>query len=527
MASPISIVNLNGREELLSGDFLRLQKLSSAQVQDLIRDSGRAFGWSTSAPYMDTGPTASTGDGVTGLMLQPDFVGGAGDFKVAVGAGQLLYMNNPGLDPYNEDSEYYVVRWAATQLDWQAAPPNPAQDRIDIVYLPAPTRVLTDVQARNVLVDPVARTINSVNVPKTDRPENVPVYMVGTPGTPPDASLTYAALPAGAIPLFEVYIVAAAADAATFSPCRCVFPRTFEPMSSSHGVLKGCEVLCVAVADETASAAVTLNFNEMHRVVIDGEIITFGGGNDVSFTNGLFQADTIGANNPFTVAPAAPFDVTDRPYYFYVVGGRHRTESSMGLSNYNGGGPVNRWNPVVIIESLIPPDKDGRPSANIGTPYGTTRAGAVYIGVGFTVTNTNFRKSLRFDGDWVYASAGVSATVGFMEADTTTGAGDVNIALAGRPSQSDMADMYFHTVDAAGDDGEVYLGTVAATATPNGVLGSWLYPAVTLTYPVMRRVPLVGVVGTNPDFIIRFTAGGGIFRAIPMGYNMKVNRLGR
>jgi len=429
MATPFSLENQSTREEFLSGDFVEAQSLASAQLQDLLRDSGRGDEYRTNptTPYV-----VGVGDTIDGATLLPTLTAAAG-FNMTLGFGQI--MGNLGLVPPTtlnvDDSSELVVRWDTQAVAFST--PDPVNPRIDIIYA-TPGTQQTDVESRNILLDPVARTIAPANVPKRLNPNATITYVAGTPGASPSAPTA----PGTAVLLFEVFIPAAAASAANFLPARGVGRSLVYPMNTAHGILQGVRFTTDLPDETTTSANLFVGFTSStgaSKVVIDGEVLAFVNGDSFSAPLAMITQDA-GGNNPF--AGAAPA-TNDKPYYIYACGGRHLRQGRTGIS---GAG----FFPIIFVESLVAPTEDGRPSAAITTPRGTTQAGALYVGVGWVVQNSTRRKSVSYAGDWVYArtsqmtSPAGQVLAAFNDTATrTAGAAITNHIVSSRPATSDRA----------------------------------------------------------------------------------------
>lgn len=397
MAQPFGLINESTREEFLSGDFVRAQKYASSQLQSLLRDDSR----NDDGRVLASGATdpAGVGTPIQGCSILPDFVP-QGVFDANITAGQCFKEDGTGVTGLsNDDSTYQVVRWPDTVVTF--ATPDPANPRIDLVYVLVGS-VLTDNQSRNILLDPVARTVAPASVPKKQNPQSgsggaAVLVVTGTPAASPVAP----ALPAGGVAIMEVLIPAAAANSTSFWPCRRIFRRAAYPVSSAHGILQGC-LFESSLVDETAASSVLTVGNpaeSISRVIIDGEVITFSSGG--TGAPAMIIQDAAGAN-PFAVAANANFD---KPYYIYAVGGRHLPQAQRGFP-FTAQPTI--W-PVCFVESLVAPNRDGRPSAVITTPRGTTQNAALFVGIGFVAAGTTNRKPCSYDGDWVLARTGQQA----------------------------------------------------------------------------------------------------------------------
>jgi hypothetical protein len=305
---------------------------------------------------------------------------------MTLAAAQAFFYNPTDGSLTVDDSPYEVVRWPSQPLTFA----NPSgQPRIDLVVA-TPAMVDADSQPRNVLVDPVARTVTPQNVFKTTNPQATLAVVTGTPGATPLPPAT----PAGAVALFEVYVPVSAADSTAFGVVPRIFRRAPYPWSTMNGVISGRKLTWDLTADPTTtsstlSAPSTLGASPF-EVLIDGEVITSGG--PTSTVAGIVSQDA-GAANPFASAAPATFD---KPFYVYAVGGRHCPQG-----NFTGGA----FCPLAFVESTVPPDRRGKPTSSITTPRGSTTTsdgrGAVLVGIGFVVANTTFRRGCIMTDDMV------------------------------------------------------------------------------------------------------------------------------
>lgn len=381
MASRDSIVNFNAREQALSSDLVRLQKLASRELQNLIADEERALVDPTLTAY---GSVIGAGEPINAAAQLPGLISGPSTFDVTVGAGEAFLFDNTIT---GDDSPYQVVRWVETAL--AISTPDATDARVDLIVA-TPATENTDLESRNLLLDPVARTIAPQNVFKTQNPNATLSVVTGVPAALPPA------VPAGAVAIFEVVVPPAAADASEFRPVRRIFRRVSGPFATAHGILAGCKLGWTDVNELTTSAGIFLDSDLMSSVVIDGETI------DIPLAQ-LRSADSLVVQdslaNPFgSSAPAA----NDRAYYIYLVGGRNLPQwSGTFPPTVTGFPPV----PILMVESTTSPDADGRPVTDIATPRGNTTRGALFIGNGFVVAGSTRRKPcvLSADGRWIHA----------------------------------------------------------------------------------------------------------------------------
>lgn len=435
-ANPLSNVVFNAREELLTTDLNRAEKMLSAGVQNILRDDGRDDDARTAGGVFQVG----AGSPLTGGTKVSTLTFSAG-FTSTVSEGQGFFNDGLATGLSDDTSDYPVVRWAATNITFAA--PDATNPRIDLIIC-TPATVTTDNQTRNILLDPVARTVAQQSVPKKSNPVGTVSVVAGTAAASPVAP----ALPGGTVAIMEVLVPAAAATAATFTPARRMPRRAVFPVSTYNGIIQDCHLFWSSV-DETTTASSIVSFHgtaSINKVVINGEVLAFG---PLSTSNATIIQDA-GGNSPFAAAAPA---TSDRPYYIYVAGGQASPQASIGASNV--------LYPVVVVESLVAPLPDGRPSANLTTPRGTT-TNAILIGVGWTVQNSTRRKGVFMAGDWVHPLSGQQtnglAGTQFAAFNDTisraTGAGVTNHLLNTAPSlnvapAAKVFAQYENTVDGA------------------------------------------------------------------------------
>lgn len=343
----------NAREIALSSDEIRAQQLWSRDLQNLLAMGSADAG---GTPFS----CALSAIGVASLV----FTSG---FQMALADGDALFYNPTDPSLTTDDSPMEVLRWRSV-APLSFATPDGANPRIDLVVA-QPAMVDGDLTSRNILVDPGARTISAQNVFKSSNPTSTISVVTGTPG----ASPLPPAVPSGKCALFEVLVPAAAPSAATFGPSPRLFRRAPFPWSSGNAILNGCRLTWDLTVNPATTSSPIVMGGPSSRVVIDGEVI------DCSALFGVAVTQD-SANNPF--ASAAPVG-NDRPYYIYVVGGRHAPQGTAVT-----GGMI----PVAVVESTVAPNNLGTPFSAITTPRGTTtQLGAVYIGIGFVRQNTTFR----------------------------------------------------------------------------------------------------------------------------------------
>ena len=372
-AARLAFEIFNGREEVLSSDLVRAQILASREFQDFVADVTRTDDLRDPGTGAAITPASAAAVGSPRpwcrmlATLTP-----AGGFNMTLSPGEAFGVDPSITDP--DSSPYPVTRWVQQTLTF--ANPDGANPRIDLVVA-MPAEVGTDPASRNVLLDPVSRTVGASIVNKTNEPRATISVVTGTPG----ASPTPPAVPAGAVPIFEVVVLQGAPDSSSFTPIRRTWRRVEGPLATAHAVMQGLQLRWSVENDETTDSVLSIDPTVPSRLLIDGELITFCG------AQGAIP-DT--ANSPFAVAAGA----SDLPFFIYAVGGRNLPQGDLGGC------------PFALIESLTPPDPFGRPSAPIQTPRGPTRNAALYVGVGYVIAATTRRKCCLIEGDWIYARRG-------------------------------------------------------------------------------------------------------------------------
>jgi len=369
MATTFSRVGFAAREQALTGDLNRVQRLASRELQDLIAYLGGSVD--------DDAP-------ISGAIEIHDAAGDTSGYTATIpkGSGFFWDPTTPGLTA--DDSSNLVMRWSATTLAF--ANPDLTNPRIDLV-VGDPGQVDADLQSRNILLDPQTRNVTPENVYKTSNPSTALSVIAGTPA----ASPVPPAVPAHLCPLYDVLVPAGAPNAATFSFRRRLWRKALAPGSTENRILAGCRLSWDTSVDP-ASASAGIFMAGRHRVLLNGELIEFSGSPAV-------VQDTGGAN-PF--ASAAPTN-SSKPYYVYLVAGR-LSQGQGSIATLFG---VPFLVPAVLVESLTPPDVTGRPTASLNTPRGAAILNAMYVGLGFVYRNTTNRQPCVMTDDITYGKGGL------------------------------------------------------------------------------------------------------------------------
>lgn len=392
-----SRVKFNAREIALSSDEIRAEALASRELQNVLA-AGSAD--SAGIPFS--------------CLLNPPTLASAAGFTMALGAGSAMFYFPTDVSLTVDDSPFEVVRWAAVP-GLAFATPDGANPRIDLIVA-TPAMADADLVSRNILIDPVLRTIAAQNVNKTTNPLSTISVVTGTPAAGPVAP----AVPAGKVALYEVYVPAAAPNSTTFSSAQRLWRRAPFPWSTASGIMTGCHLRWDLTVDVNAGGTSTVTLVGLnHRVIIDGELVDF------ATLNQTAVAQDAGAANPFSVVAGG----SDKPYYLYLVGGRHAPQGT-----WNGSTLV----PLTIVESLTPPDLDnyGRPTSPLTTPLrGAAPVEAcVYIGLGFVLATTTRRRACIMGPEFVKIVGAESAGALSL---TKTGAGsEVFGTIGAKPTLS-------------------------------------------------------------------------------------------
>lgn len=305
------------------------------------------------------------GTPISGFDILPQFASASG-FNVAIGAATGHLFTAVGITP--GESLYREIYWSGQNV--LLATPHATLPRVDLITV----------------------------TPAAFGSESTLAAVTGTAALPPLPP----AVPSGSGAVFYVLVPPAAADSTTFRACRGMGRRIGYPWSGMTGIIEGCELSWDYTADPNSAGAMMLvgagdktgtNMGP-NRILIDGEALEWVGfgGAPISGGGGIVQDSTA---DPFG-SPAS--GGADRPYYVYACGGRHNPLPSPGYGNAF-------LNPVTFVESTVAPNpKTGKPTANL-TVNGVTVVpnGAVYLGLGFVVQGTQFRRACVMDGEMTYS----------------------------------------------------------------------------------------------------------------------------
>lgn len=495
MAGIPSRMNQSAREQILSSDLNRIGNLAGRELMDRasLRSVRADFYQPATNTFDDFSAVSKAAQAtpIAGLTRPPSLDGVAAVFDMALGAGEAQ-LPFTSADP--DLSGYQTLRWDAQTVIWPGAGTPDAVNPLICLIVATPGDQLTDLQSRNILLDPNLRTVSPQNVFKTTNPRATISVVAGAAAAAPVAP----AVPAGAMALFEVYVPPLAADSTSFHRVRRAWRQIEFPGTSQHGIVKGCDLAWDPGmgADNGMKAGV-------HRIAIDGELLTFSLALSIPLVS-----DTL---NPIGNAPAG----NDAPSYIYVCGGRLAPVRSMLLGTI--------LYPIALVESLTAPDALGYPSADlrIAAPAMTFPRGACcYVGVRMRSAGGVTSVPAFCEGDWIYSMKTVATAdlKGFLMLPQAATNAYAPYTFAGQPAPSSAVDLsvYYYTTPAD-------QGFFSTTATSAGNFAKLLFTN-SYGYSVGHKLGIVA----NPFVIyIMSTGGNGNMIVVPAGYNMNIPRLGR
>jgi hypothetical protein len=500
-STSFTVVKENPREQVLSTDLNRMQKLASREAQDRLLNAslGSAFESAVGAPVaMQEAPVVNRADDLGTI------VGNAGTFVVNLSAGSgFVYILNPDAD----GSSYSPVKWDAQAF---TITPDATQVRADLVYA-TPAMVDTDAQSKNVLVDPVARTVAPAVFNKTSNPVGTVTVLTGTPG-----SALAPACPAGSLPLWEVVTRNVDVDSTAFRFIPRIWRRV-ESFGSCHAILRNCVPTDGGLHAESVNVAPYLPDGTIHKAVIDGEVICAPLPSGAHPHPVTAIVDSTTGNNPLAATIDANKDVF---CYLYLCGGRHAPQNGIGS-------PVPTYAPLQLVASLQPPQY-GRSTDVLGiNGVNVPKEGTLYVGVWAIAATTHNYKSCLIDGDWVYArTTGYdvggnpkSPSVAFISAQPVAGAtGAITLPY---PTPSTLCDLLIEGVDSVTDVNGLQLNQTL-TSTPRYPLGT--YMAIhTVGASIARMRTSIPPLGQ-----MNYTGGNATttVAVVASAYNMNVQRIG-
>jgi hypothetical protein len=376
-------VNFTSREIAESADVNRVGNLAGRELMDVAQSRGvRADfytpGLNTFDDFSAAGKLAQATP-MSGLTNVPSLEGIAHVFDMALGAGEGTLPSTPSSPDISGNQ---VLRWPAQTVTWPlAGTPDATNPRICLIVA-TPADELDDPVSRNILVDPVTRALIPQTVYKTSNPVSAISVVVGTAAAAPVAP----AVPAGALALFEIYLPPLASDSTAFLPVRRAWRSIEFPGTSQHGIVKGC--VPFVGAGFTGPILPTVA-NQPHRLVIDGELLTFA----------VTPSSWVTVDSDLAAPPVAAPVGNDAPAYLYLCGGRNFPHLNYKMVS-NGSTPL----PVTFIASLTPPDAMGYPTASLAIappPRTFPRAACCYVGLYFRNAGLTTMVPSFYDGDWI------------------------------------------------------------------------------------------------------------------------------
>ena len=408
-ATTFSTVIENADEQILSNDLNRMQAIASRDAQNVLMNGSTRDAFTNQADGTPLAEGTQDGSFVDRADRLGTIQGNTGSFVVNMGDGQVFSYLPVGL---SDASDYQVVRWPAQTI--ATITPDASQVRVDLIYA-TPAMVPTDLQSRNILVDPVARTVSPNNVNKTNNSLATIGVQTGVPGT---ASAPLA--PSGSVALWEVVNHHGDADSTSYRFVPRLWKRV-ESFGTCHAILENC-VPTMPLTVESGSYVPTFGIGRVHRAIIDGEVVVSS-----------LYADTIAANpdtnnNPLTASVDVNKDVF---CYLYLCGGRHAPQNGVaGIGVGNSTGQA-----LQLVASLTPPLFNRASAALAINGVQVSRDGTLYAGFWAIAKNTHHYKSCVISGDWLHARTNVGyLTSGFNESIPSpgiTGTADIHPPLDG------------------------------------------------------------------------------------------------
>lgn len=495
-----SRMNQNNREQVVSSDLNRIGNLAGRELMDAAQGrSVRADFYNPATnTFDDLSAAAKTTNAVplSGVTEPPSLDGIAHVFDMALGAGEGTLPATPSSVDVSGNQ---LLRWPAQTVSWPTGGnPDATNPRICIIVA-TPADVPADLLSRNILLNPDTRETTPENVYKTSNPLATISVVAGVAAAAPVAP----AAPAGTLVLFQVYVPALATDSTAFLPVRQAWRSIEFPGTSQHGILKG----CVPQFDP----AINVFPGGVHRLVIDGELLTFTSGSGI-------KADTV---TPPTAAPTN----TDKPYYLYLCGGRNQP-----VANFIP--IVNTVAPVQMVISATPPDVLGYPTTGlaIATPaISFPIAACCYCGLAFYQKNSTTFVPAFYDGDWIYSQHTVIGGTAFQSVKGFEEVANGNpfpvsytaLALASLPATSTAVDLV------AILQGDPNTGVTLADGTADANMITDLFIPSTAFTEVIRDRMKIGRYSASHLNWMGYSASTGSFRLLPVGYNMNIPRIAR
>lgn len=336
----------NTREQILSSDLTRIGALAGKAAMDVAL-------WAEASNLVGTPRDV--------VLRGLDAAAGAG-LSIDVEAGYLAQFDVA----LTGDNSQYKLGWLSAQAN-VAFPANASGNpRIDVVYATVGSND-TDSSVRNIIALP-ARTVSAVAVNKTRDPEITLTIASGIP----NASPTLPAVPAGAVPLWYVFIAGGAVSLTDDELIDARVQFNPAPVTDSHARKFGLLV-------STGSGG--LNFVRL-------------GSGEATVNGAQVRQDAAVEWDGTTIRPTTPGAiVTDTEYHLYLVG--------KGSGDLVGKTAAQNFIPVL---DTIAPGADGRPSVALSyrplrgfnDALVLTTTDALYVGTMLAQTTPNFQESSGF-----------------------------------------------------------------------------------------------------------------------------------
>jgi hypothetical protein len=374
--SDFSTVLINMFEQALSSDVNRIQSLANREFQNILKNA-----WECSATRNDIlTAEAPANPALNSVSDVPNITTNGSSMVFAMTAGQALMLQTP---ISSAEAALGVINWADIQF---TIPPAAGSDnRTDTVYI-IPASVATDPQLRNILANPVSRTVVQTTVNKTINPTAVPQYSTGV--ATPDPIPPAAVIPSGALPLIDIYVPAFVTSSDQCFFTRRTWRKTVPPFSGITAIVENMDISWPTQNDEfSGPSSPPFVPPGRHSVLIGGEVITWDQENPFTIT----EEDS---DNPLVDNSAVLFDT---PYYIYACGG--------------SGAPyiTNSGCPLVFMYSMTVPF-GSHASANLMGPRGVIpMSSTLYVGIGYLVASRAFIHKpliMRQSDNWIFPVLG-------------------------------------------------------------------------------------------------------------------------
>lgn len=486
-ATTFTLPQQNSREQILSTDINRGFKLSSREAQNCLENGSHCDN------FVDI-----WGNPLIGVEGAPvdrsdrlgSITGSVGSYDLNISSGQV-FMSVPAPDA--DSSGYTVVRWATQVIN--TITPDAATFRVDLIVA-TPAMVPADLQSRNILVDPVLRTVTPQNVYKTSNPLATLSVVPGTPGDPSPP-----AVPVGSVALWEVVTYNTDADSTSYRFTPRIWRRV-ESFASCHAILEN----CIPSTGATSADPPYLPYGRVHRAIIAGEVIC-------APLVGAFNVDATPDtnNNPTTAALDADRDL---PCFLYLCGGRYAPQNGVGVA----------VTPLRLVASLTAPNGN-RASADLAIAGVTVpKAGTLYSGVWFIKQNTHDFKRCAIEGDWIYAAEALNVATAIVVAYGFTDNDGIGSGASGTltfvaPASSTFADLGFGAADTGATKVLFYEGAAPGSAV---TLTTVVLDGSLLTGLQSSRLPIL----SGASFSWDNASAAADVQLFAKAFNMNVPRIG-